>query len=402
MRSKKISTENKVLIALALISISIGLWGNFRQLWLQDNSMNVGAISNVLSIGTFVSVFGIILISKFISSSKMRSFITFALGIKIMTLLGLFFLNSSDNIFLIKALTIFDMIFETLIIIGIYPLITLIKIDDNLYSKRKLIEYLFKDLGILVGGIFIGKTILGIAFSYNICLIISIIFLIFAFLVMTNIKIINYETKVNSKNKVNFINFIKKSKLHQVYIFYSLVSNVAMGTGLGLKMLIITNYFNFSPSGATNYLLIVGLIADVLGILALKYFTPKNDYLTITIKFGLRFLGYTIAFLSNNIIITIIAVTWSILISTSYENITDAPYINKVPKEHQLMVANIKKIFGAIGESVGIFFCGLMYNIGLRYIFGLSAFFMIFQILIAYFLIYLRNKGKNIKEEMIA
>lgn len=34
---KKIKDENKILIMLALFSISIGLWENFRQLWLQSN-----------------------------------------------------------------------------------------------------------------------------------------------------------------------------------------------------------------------------------------------------------------------------------------------------------------------------------------------------------------------------
>lgn len=38
---KKIKDENKILIMLAFFSISIGLWGNFRQLWLQDNNFSV-------------------------------------------------------------------------------------------------------------------------------------------------------------------------------------------------------------------------------------------------------------------------------------------------------------------------------------------------------------------------
>jgi hypothetical protein len=29
--------ENKILIVLLFFSISIGLWNNFRQLWMQDN-----------------------------------------------------------------------------------------------------------------------------------------------------------------------------------------------------------------------------------------------------------------------------------------------------------------------------------------------------------------------------
>ena len=52
----KIKEENKILIMLAFFSISVGLWGNFRQLWLQDNNFAVTDISNILSIGTFISV----------------------------------------------------------------------------------------------------------------------------------------------------------------------------------------------------------------------------------------------------------------------------------------------------------------------------------------------------------
>ena len=164
-----------------------------------------------------------------------------------------------------------------------------------------------------------------------------------------------------------------------------------MSTALGLKMLTLINYFEFTDNQATNYLLIVGLLADLIGILALKYFTPKNDYITITIKFGIRFIAYLIAFLSNNIIITLIAITWSILISTSYENICDGYYINAVDTRYQLSLTNFRYVIRYLGEAVGVFLCGVMYEIGLRYMFGLSAFFMIFQIGVAYYLIYLRK-----------
>ncbi|OKZ83286.1 MAG: hypothetical protein BHW07_01125 [Clostridium sp. CAG_433_25_7] len=160
-----------------------------------------------------------------------------------------------------------------------------------------------------------------------------------------------------------------------------------MSTALGLKMLTLTNYFKLSDSAATNYLLIVGLLADIFGIIVLKYLTPKNDYLTITIKFGIRFIGYVLAFISNNIIITLIAITWSIFISTSYENICEGVYINRLDNKYH--------IIRFLGESIGILLCGMMYEKGLRYMFGLSALFMIFQIGIAYYMIYLRKNMQN-------
>ncbi|MCI9063525.1 MAG: hypothetical protein HFJ17_02850, partial [Clostridia bacterium] len=101
---------------------------------------------------------------------------------------------------------------------------------------------------------------------------------------------------------------------------------------------------------------------------------------------------------SNNIIITLIAITWSILISTAYENICDGYYINEVDNKYQLALTNFRYIVRYLGEATGIFLCGIMYEIGLRYMFGLSAFFMIFQIGLAYYLIYLRKKRNGVEK----
>lgn len=97
---KKIRTENQILIMLALFSISVGLWGNFRQLWMQDNGFSATDISNVLSIGTFVSVIGIFLVAKFVKLDKLKKFISFVLFLKFLNLLILYFLNCTNYIYL--------------------------------------------------------------------------------------------------------------------------------------------------------------------------------------------------------------------------------------------------------------------------------------------------------------
>ncbi len=389
---KKIKEENKILIMLAFFSISIGLWGNFRQLWLQDNNFSVTQISNIISIGTFISVIGIALIGRYVTLNKLKKTLTFILLIKFINMLVLYYLNGTTQIILIKLSIVIDIIMEYIIITSIYPLITTIVKSDTIYSKRKLTEYLFRDIGILLGGIFIGKSIAGILVNYNVCLIISNIFLAISIITMMNIRI-NYIEE--QQKKKSMLRYILKSKILLLYLIDMFVGTIAMSTALGLKMLTLTNYFDFSDSIATNYLLIVGLIADGIGILALKYLTPKNDYLTITIKFGIRFMGYTIAFISNNLIIILIAITWSLLISTAYENICDGVYINRVANDYQLSFANIRYIMRFLGEAIGIFFCGIMYEMGLKYMFGLSAIFMIFQIGLAYYLIHLRRLEKS-------
>ena len=386
---KKIKDENKILIMLAFFSISIGLWGNFRQLWLQDNNFPVTQISNIISIGTFISVIGIALIGKYVTLNKLKKTLTSILIIKFINMLALYFLNGTNKIEQIKLAIMIDIVMEYIIITSIYPLITTIVKSDTIYSKRKLTEYLFRDIGILLGGIFIGKSVAGILVNYNICLIISNVFLLISIFTMLNIKINKIEEKHSVKNSM--VKYILKSKIMSLYLLDMFVGKTAMSTALGLKMLTLTNYFAFSDSIATNYLLIVGLIADGIGILALKYLTPKNDYLTITIKFGIRFIWYVVVFISNNLIITLIAITWSLLISTAYENICDGVYINRVENNYQLSFANIRYIIRFLGEAIGVFFCGIMYEIGLKYMLGLSAIFMIFQIGLAYYLIHLRR-----------
>ncbi len=391
---KKIKNENRILIMLAFFSISRGLWENFRQLWLQDNNFTVTGISNILSIGTLVSVIGIFLVGKYIKLDRLKNFVLCALCIKFINILALLYLNKKGNYTLINILISIDILAGYVINTSIYPLITTIIKNNTIYNKRKLTEYLFMDIGILIGGILIGKNIIGILIDYNICLCISAIFLIFSVIIMFNIA--DNKTQEDKKEpEISIIKYILKSKLQMVYIIFTFIGNISMSTALGLKMLTFTNYLGFSDSGATNYLLIIGLLADVIGILAFKFLTPKNDYITITIKFGIRLMLYIIAFISNNIWITLIAITWSLLISTAYEGVCDGYYINDVKNEYQLAYTNFRYIVKYLGESIGIFLCGLMYKMGFKYMFGLSSVFLIYQLFIAYYLIYLRKNEKS-------
>lgn len=391
---KKISNENLILIMLAFYSISIGLWNNFRQLWMETNNFNVDEISKILSFATLICVIGILFFAEKINMQNIKKFLLSSLIIKSITLYVLFLMNSTGHSNVIIVLLIIDVIVERLIIVSIYPFICTIKKTDRLYSKRKLVEYLFRDIGILVGGILIGRTIYGYLVDYNICLIISIFFLVCAFVILFSVKqqVVKEEHK---KEKVDIIKYIKSHKLIRIYLFYIISSLIAINVGLGLKMLMLTNIFNFSPSNATNYLLIVGLIADVIGILALKYFTPKDNYLTVFIKFGIRFIGYTLAFVTNNPIVCMIAITWSLLISTAYEDKVDAQYINTIPNEYQLLFTDVRYITAAISEAIGLFLAGLTYNYGVRYMLGLSAFIMLLQITLANTLVYMIKHKKE-------
>lgn len=377
---KKIKDENKILIMLAFFSISIGLWENFKQLWLQSNSFNISQIGTILSIASMVSAVCIFIISTRIELKNIKKFISVTLIMKILTML-LLFINNGGNTQTIKILIVLDVLLEKFIILSIYPLIICIEKSDTLYSKRKLVEYLFKDIGILIGGIIIGRTIKQLTIDYNVLLLLSIIFTIVSALILISI---NTKNK-NEKIKVS-IKDIMKDKITIIYLIYYCIASIAMSVGLGLKMLMLTNKLGFSDVGATNYLLIIGLTADVIGIVALKFLTPKSDYLAISLKFGIRFILYILAFFINNHIMSMIAITWSILISTAYENKTDAPYINRIKNEYSIFFSNIRYMTWMAGNAIGLYLAGKIYSYGINYMFGLSAIFMSIQIGLAYYL----------------
>lgn len=385
------NNKKQILYMLAFFCIGVGLWENFRQLWLQSNNFNVSQISTTLSIASLVSAICIFISSTKIQLSKIKEFISITLLLKIFVMF-LLFLNSNGNMQIIRLLIILDIVLEKFVILSIYPLMICVKKSDTLYSKRKLIEYLCRDIGMFVGGITIGKTISNLIINYNILLFLSLIFTIISALILININVKNENKKTNVSFK-----YIIKDKITIIYLLYYFIASIAMSVGLGLKMLMLTTKLGFSDVSATNYLLIIGLIADIIGIIALKFLTFKNDYLTITIKFGIRLLIYLLAFFTNKYIIIIISITWSILISTAYENKTDAPYINRIKNEYHIFFSNIRYMIWMTGNSIGLYFAGIMYQYGINYMFGLSSIFMLFQLGLAYYLISLRNKEEILK-----
>lgn len=385
--------ENRILVMLAFFAIGVGLWANFRQLWLEENFLSVGQISRLLGFGTMICAFFALIAAKYISPARIKTFISTLLLVKVGVMLMLWGGNGRLDNGLLSFLITVDIICEQLITISIYPLLVTIRKDDILYSKRKLIEYLFRDVGVLIGGMFVGRLLFGIYFGYNVFLLMSCIFLFIAFLFLRSVLPTNATHK-----RVRLKGFTKemlKDKLALLYFLYYFTGNTAYNTALGLKMLMFTNLFGFSAGGATTYFLVIGLLADGIGILCLKYFMPKNDYVTLTIKFGLRFLLYFIAFVTNSLPVILIAISWAILISTAYENKTDAPYINRISVKNQLVFTNYRYIVGILGTANGLFLAGITYAMGVRYMLGVSAFIMVFQMIMAYIMIYLRTHAKE-------
>lgn len=386
-RQKRI--ERQILTMLAFFSISIGLWENFRQLWLQGNGFSAADVSVVISIGTVVGAIGALLVGKFVKMLQLKRFMTTILTIRCLNFLVLALLNGTSLRIVIDIFSIIDVLTGMLLLVSVYPLITTIAKSGESFSRRKLVEYLFRDIGILIGGIFIGQQLWNWIVDYNACLLIATVFAAAAAVEMFRVKI--HLTEKPPEEHFSALRYILRNRIQRNYMIYTLLAGTSFNIAIGLKMLMLTDSFGFSAGIATNYLLVAGLIADVFGILALKFFTPSNDYLTLTIKFGTRFVIFMLAALSDNTFLSFLALTWTILSSTAYEDITDGCYISAVDNRYQLKYNTTRYVIHHLGIALGTFLCGRVFQYGPGAIFALSGLVILFQLGAGYYLIYLRH-----------
>lgn len=68
-----INDENVLMIVLAFISFSIGIWSNYRQLWLKSIGFDVVSISRILSVALICSAIISFVISIFSTKVKIKS-----------------------------------------------------------------------------------------------------------------------------------------------------------------------------------------------------------------------------------------------------------------------------------------------------------------------------------------
>jgi len=381
--------ERRILLMLAFFSISVGLWENFRQLWLQNNGFSAADVSTIISISTILGAIGSLFVGKFVKMPNLKRFMTVILFFRCINFLVLAILNGVGAPVLIDIFIAVDVITSMLFFVSIYPLITIVAKSAAAFSRRKLVEYLFRDVGILIGGIFIGQQLGSWVVDYNTCLIIATGFAIAAALTMLRLKL--RSTEKAPEEHFSALRYVMHSHLQRTYMIYTFLAGTAFNTVVGLKMLMLTDSFGFSAGIATNYLLVAGLIADILGILALRFFTPKNDYASLTIKFGLRFIMYIIAAFSNNYFVCFIALTWTILSSTAYEDVTDGQYINLVDNRHQLKYNTIRFVIHHLGIALGTFLCGQMFDFGPGAVLGLASVVILFQLFVAFYLVYIHR-----------
>lgn len=396
----KFKSEHKILLLAGLISISVGLWENFQQLWLENYGFSVETIANVLSAATFICAAVCLFVAWRVKPDKIKSFVALCLILQICALIGLGLMSDMPNMApLVKLLAVIDTIGQKIIFLSTWPLMSACRKDDDTYGKIGLTEYVFRDLGVLVGGLFIGRTIGGFVVGYNMFLGLALVFYTMALLSLVWIKLPKIRNCENGRLAI-VLRHIRRDRILSMYFLYYFINRIAYCCALGLKMLIFTNVLSFSASAAVNFFLIVGILADLIGVICLRWLTPRSDYVTMSIKFGGRFIMYSLAFLTGNPIVMLSAMTFAVLLSKSFDNRTEAPYINRIGCQGQFSLVATRKMVRSVGESIGMSIAGAAYAFGLRYILGAAAVFVLIQTIIGYILIYMRTHESKVHKNI--
>lgn len=392
----KISDENLLMIVLACMSFSIGIWANYRQLWLADVGFSLGQISRILSVALICSAVLSFVISIFSTKVKIKNVIL--LGMIFRTIaMGCLLLNGASE-FLIKTCILITVMCEVIFSISFYPLLSTVNKSSDTYRKHSLINYLAKDAAIISCGLLIGVTIGRVVFDLNSCLFISMIscVLSFAFLLM-------FEQKnTRKKRETSILKVTKKllsSKINSFYLFIEFIINIPYGIIFGLMMLILTDCIGFDVSVASIFIIVCNLIGSFACSLFIKYAKNLSVRKSILIKYGCRVITYLIAFTLNHFWGYIIAIITAYVSSCILSDKIDGVYIRKVSDDSQFLFGNLRYFLLSLGEGVGTFLAGYLLQISFSSIFLGAAIFTIIQIVLLIWLDVIRRNDPKYADE---
>lgn len=389
---KKIKSEYRILTLAGLISIACGVWENFQQLWLENYGFSIESIADILGVASFGAAIICLVLAWRMKFHHIKLFVAMTMIVQITSLGGLFLLGDMPSMApVVRGLAIISSVGEKIMFLSIWPLMSAYRKDNDAYGAIGLVEYVFRDIGVLMGGIFIGRTLGSFVIGYDVFLGLAILFYTCALGALRWVVPVRLHDGGEGCLRTVLRQIIQDKILGLYFIYYS-ISRIAYCSALGLKMLIFTNVLSMSPGVAVNYVLILGIIADAVGVICLRWLTPRNDYVTVAIKFGGRFLLYLAACLTGTPMVILAAMTYGLIVSRAFDNRTEAPYINRIKCQGQFSLMASRRAVRMLSESVGMALVGAVWILGFRYVLGLAAVFVAVQIVLACALIYLREK----------
>lgn len=366
----------KKLFALtAILAIGEGMFYNLIELWIQSNNMSITTTSRVLSLSALITVSVIFLCSNIIKTKHIKRFVASILLTRSFILTCLFFLYQSGYNIPIKFLIMVDYALSVEIVVSIYPLMAFFNKDDKLYAKKALIYEICYYISSFITGYLVGKTIFNYQFNYNSYTIISALCLFITFLIINKIDIPDKRTDDHNNLLINLLSKIRKDKISLLYFGYIITNDISFYALSGMLITILTKHFGLIPSTASSVKLGFAIIAVGIGTLILYKLTLKNNYLNLSIKLVGRIICYALPVIWFNTTTIIIGLLYTVLTSSAYVHVTDAPYVNRFNNEEQLAFANLKEMIGYASRALGTFICGLGIVYGLRYNFIIALIF---------------------------
>ena len=382
IKANKKNDEKLLMIVLAFMCFSIGVWSNYRQLWLTNNGFDITSISRLFSVALICSAVISFIISLFSTKVNIKSIIVMSILFRSISMTMLLF---TKDVFIIKTSMLLGIMCDVIFSIAFYPLLTYVTKSDESYKRKMLIEYFAKDIGIVFCGLLIGVKIGELLFSYDTCLLIALVssFLSVIVLLFYNTNE-DYLDKNNSLKK-SFKN-IFSSKVNNLFLTNQLIINISYGIVFDLILIILTEYINFEVSLASVFIIVCNVLGSISGAIINKYSDSWSVSKSSIVRFGIRIFGYIIAFLLNDTIGFIIAIIIGYITSRILDNKTTGTFLELIDKKEQFLFGNIKYFAACIGEGIGVFLAGILISISFKYVFMGAIVITIIQIMIFVYL----------------
>lgn len=361
--SKK--TEKLLFIFLIFFSLSVGVFSNYRELWLSANMIGAESISRIISIASFITVLVFTFFTIKVPYTKLKMGVTVSLILKMITSTILICLNNSQDLFLIKFFMFFEIAFNELILSSIYPLIINFNKSNETYTKKKTIEAVCDKLGFLIVSLLIGKTLGKVVFSYNYCLLLSVIFNFIAFIVLLSISD-NSSREEELLDFKDIFNYLNKHKIIYLYLITNILSSLIWKSILGMPLLTLTKNLGFSTNYASLLVLTLGIVSNILAIIVVKKWHFKNEHLNMIFKYGLRIILYLLMFISNSKLVFLITLIYLLLLDMPFGFMFKAYFIHKVPEKYAFLMTSLIYCTTLIGNAIGVFICGIVFNYSIR------------------------------------
>ena len=393
----------KIFIVLILFALGEGLFYNFLELWMQDNNLSVKTVSTIFSICSLIAVLSIFLFSNLIKKHHLKGFVSLLILLKSIILLLLFFLNHSGLSFFIKFFILLERAIDTEICVCIYPLMSLIKMDDKTYGKKDIAYTFTYFISLLLSGLILGKSIGFIEINYNTYAILSAVLVFVSFVVLHNMKLNVKKDPSEDNDDIIIFELVKKivkDKPSNHYLAFIVFGQISYYALMGLTMTFLTDVFHFEPTVASNIRVYLGIGSAILAMIALNFLTFKNDYINLAIKYSSRIIVMIIALLTLGSWWVFTSMAILRLFATAYSHVTCAPYINRYKGKYQLAFCNLREMIVYLGNFIGYWLCGVCYKNGIWHNTLWALIFQVVAIIFAFTALYYRNKEKNDRKQL--